>query len=720
MYKRYEGSFVAFNDSKWTVRIFQENTSAYTVEDISECFSYDNPLEIEWKAASKSEVICGSSATLRLLSPSDRKFLDLYSIRPGQIRLDVLKDDVQYWSGCLDPEHSEEPYDRSANYEVTLNFSDFGILKRLKYNLTGLKTLAAVLSDALTRSKVNYTSLNQTLISTALNGTQIQLSTLAVRSDNFYDEEDKPMTLYDVVQGVLRPLALRMIQRAGNIYIFDLNALYNYGTTRQIVWASTGQTLGMDKVYNNITVTFSPYGDADPFPEFKYTGAYSPDLTNYTTDDPTSTLGVECYTFHANYKNISGVYNDNVSFTIFVSGTEAKGIASKGNACKYFHTEPLLGGSEMEGVALFYYVGHVQRSSAVCKGYLSPSTSFEMLTGKKTFLPKLSTNQASKYRLRLNLKALVDARYNPFEDAGDYNEQSNYDSLAAYRIMRVPVLIQLYNEAGTVIAHYTNSDVIGSGSTEVATFANTTGTWEIGAAAVGSAYLTYYEWGETYSGGLRGCRQAVSLNAASLSAPLEAADDGQYMPYPAQGGYIEVKVCAGIEMWGWHSSGWAALSLWINYLRWCVFGGIDMSLVKSSITNDEPDTDDIEYSGEVNADAEEELSIDTVCGTMSSVVPTARGLLFVASTQEPVTTLTRQGRTACPEQLLIGTLLSQHADRMNTLAGVTEIIDGGVQLLTDANLMGKVMLLSGDVQNVRASESEITAIELAQDEYVDE
>ena len=96
MYTRYRGSFLGINGVVWTVAILQE------------------------------DAVCGSVATLTVVSPEDRTYEDLYSVEPGMIRMDVYKDDVLYWSGCLDPEFYEEPYSREKNYDVKFTFSDFG------------------------------------------------------------------------------------------------------------------------------------------------------------------------------------------------------------------------------------------------------------------------------------------------------------------------------------------------------------------------------------------------------------------------------------------------------------------------------------------------------------------------------------------------------------------------------------------------------------------
>ena len=190
-YLRYAGEFLSRAGVTWRVEILQEAAQAFaSVGALT--FEAREPLLIEWRRTDKEAVICGSTATIRIESPTDRAYEDLYTIEVGAIRMDVYRNGFLYWSGALDPEFYEEPYERKANYPVQLTFSDFGILDRLKYNLADMQTVYAVVSDALARSTVNYTSIDQSLITSYLGNTKLTLGGLRVRSDNFYDGNQCP------------------------------------------------------------------------------------------------------------------------------------------------------------------------------------------------------------------------------------------------------------------------------------------------------------------------------------------------------------------------------------------------------------------------------------------------------------------------------------------------------------------------------------------------
>ncbi len=97
------------------------------------------------------------------------------------------------------------------------------------------------------------------------------------------DEDGEASTLYEVLEGILQPLAIRIVQRAGKVYLYDLNGLYNDGTAKAIVWDGSSQEMGTDKVANNVVVSFSPYSSAELFSdELEYKGKYDIEHTNLT------------------------------------------------------------------------------------------------------------------------------------------------------------------------------------------------------------------------------------------------------------------------------------------------------------------------------------------------------------------------------------------------------------------------------------------------------
>ena len=733
MYKRYEGSFLSLTGDTVRCEIWQEADRAFSqVGDLD--FAGSNALTIEWPERAKHEVICGSTATLVLLSPGDRTYYDLFTVRPGTIRLDVYRAGNLYWSGALDPEQAEEPYTDGKNYYVNLLFSDFGILRRLNYNLTGMQDLQAILTDALTRSRVHYGSLSTVNVSTRIGQIQFTPQRIKVLSDNFYDEEGAPMTLYDVLEGVMQPLGLRMIQHGGTISLYDLNGIYENVQTQQIRWASEDQSLSVDRVYNEVKISFSPYAKDSLFPEFEYTGY---DTLNEIQDDTSAIHPASCI-FRTDFSEVED--ESDQSFAITWSGVTAKGLAGKHGSAVYFNMIPILGGKAMSGVALWFYTARMshgaireQLNDARIGAATCPAATETVLRTEATYLPKLSAADAARFYIRLRQGILFDVRYNPFTEASQYNEKWEYKEIQTdtkTRLISVPVKVELKDAAGTVLYHYSNKSYRQSIDAGVA---SPGGVWVSGAAANDACELFYENPYSDGSGGPVSNRQARNVARKALSAALEAADPGEYIPYPPVAGYLVVTVLAGAKFYSFNDihnywyvynygvnnsnfSHYTPLTGRNNDYRWILFEAPDLSVVRSNFTG-EPDNDDLEYGGTINPDAEESLEISEICGTMSPVSPGARGLLFTQD-EEVLTELTRAGRTASPEQLLIGTMLSHHADRKDVLSGTAYLWGRSFTLLTDAALPGKLLLPVSLVEHLKEDEMEIRAVETVADEYI--
>ena len=745
---RYMGEFLSRNSVVWRVEILQDGYSG-NVGQLT--FEADEALVINWKRTDKENVICGSEATIKIESPGDRTYEDLYTIKVGRIRMDVYRNNALYWSGTLDPEFYEEPYEKARYYVVELTFSDFGILDRLKYNLLGMQTVEAIITDALTRSNINYGSLDaETYCTTYFAGTDTKATpaALAVRSENFYDEDSKPSTLKEVLEGVLQPLALRMIQRNGKIFVYDMNGLYNLAPSRAIIWDGDSQTMGVDKVANNVTINFSPYSSAEVLSgELEFGGEYSVEMVNLVADP-----GASYYSYYPDYNPdwVNGTWgNDAVNFTIFIS-SQGSGLAYLNPLARYCHILPLVGGpSECDGIAWSFYSGghgsideYHHWPKQILNGVTQESRTI-IMKSNKVFLPALSEEGKKSYYIRLSLEMLLDARYNPFTDgSNEYNEGDHYEGMkgrTGYAF--VPVAVNIYDSAGNAICHYVNSHI--AKSAKKGRLAYCTGKWEPGAAVFGDAYLEYYDPNDLWeSAGILGWKKnrqcfgrpgkGSAQSEVIIYDTFKQMADGEYIPYPTQGGYLEVTIYAGVQCFDMdevvrgilipQQTPWNSPRYWVddnryNQVRWLLYKAPKVELVKNNLVFDAAELDDVEYSGYINKHAKEEISIDTICGTANKICPTAKGIYCRASDSLQIQQLKRAGVTDHPEKLLIGTLYSQFAERKTTLSGEAVIDAGDICKYTEQNQPGKVFIMSGELQNVIMDTSEVEITEFNGDEY---
>lgn len=770
---RYAGDFLSRKGVHWRCEILQESDEVFAVGELT--FPADEPLLIEYEETSLDKPICPSKATLTIESPGDRTYADLYTIKPGQIRLDVYRyvsgQKNLYWSGCLDPEFYEEPYDRGSCYDVQLTFSDFGILKRIPYDLSGQNSLSWIIASALQRSGIKGTGVGQDYISSTVNGTTYILGQLQVASENFFDEDGVALDYYKVLEGILQPLALRMIQTYGAVQVYDINGLRSKAIAcRKIEWDSVGQQMSTGSVFNNIKITFSPYSSGELLSgKLTYEDVFGPEWTNLTDTGytytkynggtpPAGKTIPECYSFYIDYdeshrQNNQWDYNL-ISFTIFLAPVNTRkctGLAAIGSSNRYFKIFPNLGGQETEGVMAGFSCGHLgwAKQTPTRKGINSlvhnQSMAFRTL---KAYLPKLSSDDAANNYIRIRQEIMVDPRYNPFEDAGDGNEGGNFDTFKSYASHAfVPVAINLYNENGTAIYHYTNKTLTEKGHPDDSV-RNTLGSWSAGAASFGDAWLAYYNaddllrdtglggwspnhhnFGKPWTTGKKEKKRKWHYEDSNGTVrdfyqfdSMKKIPDGQFIPYPPAGGYLEITVYNGVYILDDTERFTTdyANTLYkdkYNKLRWQLYKLPEVSVVKRTLTYDKAEVDDIEYSGVINRNAKEDLEIETICGTTPDVCPTAKGS-YMDSNGLQIKTMTRAGRTDCPEHLLIGTLYSQFSDRRTVLSGEVAMDIGMLCTYYDeAQEEGVIFLKTGEEQNPIEDTTEATFVEIRPDEY---
>ena len=777
MQLRYAGEFYAVDGTVWRCEILQEAATAYaSVGDLD--FPADEPLTIEWDVRSPEKPVCGSMATLTIESPGDRTYADLYTEVPGAIRLDVYRDSSLYWSGCLDTETFHEPYDRYDHDDVRLTFYDFGHLGRIPYNLTGTKTLLQLVQGALSAAAFNYGSINQDYISTKFtDNVAVTLSTLSIPSENFIDEDGVAFDWEKVLGGILQPLGLRIIQRAGIVWVYDLNGLYTLkNDTVEVVWDGVGQSMDAGRVYNNLRVTFSPYSKAELLPEFKYGDVADPNLINKTT----TVMNPQRYSFYKDYSpshQHDGEWDyDLIGFTIFLSNDSDKcrgGIAAKGTNNRYFKIVPVTGGTECEGVAVGFRANqHSDMTSSTPIKGIDPGSHPESLAMRceRIRIPVVSSDDQAQNFIRIRMDMLADPRYNPFEDApdgGDGNENHNYaDFLSWAQQAFIPVAIVLYDESGTALYHYSNGilTVNGRPARSVAACASwqvsesTRDGWLPGEASFGDAWLSYYDpdmdivegngclgwktnrqsFGKPYTKGRTASKRTKHYLQNTSSIPVEKdwwffdsfkeAPDGQYIPYPPVGGFLEIRVYNGVYLFDDTDRFNQTPSVSKFYqqglydkLRWLLYKVPEVTVVRRTLTLDEAEVDDVEYSGICNADAKEELALETICGTLATPCVTAKGVYLRVSTGGQLNQLKRAGRTESAEQLLIGTLYSQFATRKTVLTGEVVLDTGGLTLYDEAvQPSGTKFLMTGEIQHLRENMSEATLLEVRPDEYTAE
>lgn len=671
----------------------------------------DSPVVIEWPEVEKLEPVQGSRLELKLLSESDREFVDLYTVKVGSVRCDVYRDGELYWSGTLVTEFYEEPYATKEGYEVSLTFSDFAPLERMKWQARGVMTLKDIIGKCVGASGIKYViPIVQHISTQHSDSTVFRIDRLYLSCENFYDEDGEPMTIKEVLEGVLRPWGMSIVQKSGRVIVYDLHSLSGQ-ETEEVSWDSSDQMMGVDKTYNDVTVTFSPYAETT--------------IIDGSLDDDAVLNTDVMVQYYTNYnRDIEGFRITNGE------GERTDLPLALSNGAEFFRIASDYSGSDEVGVAWQYKGENGAYHDTYMVGSATQGFGKVMMNGKvydgtgtdekvaimrsgKGFLVDVGTIDREKYRLRIDLSLLADVRYNPFEEAkANLNEAGNWDRMQNWcNYAYIPVMLRLYDGAGSVLCHYENNAVMESGS-----YKQDGAGWVAGDGKWGCMWLAYYDWSDRKSksglGGWQQNKQIIGHYSGGLPDSWKKRGDGEYIELPPMGGWLELTIGKGLHQFDNDDRKEHDIQ---SRMRWLLYKNPKIAVVKKNGLALE--LEDLEEVAWIDSAAEDNMTIDTIIGTPGDSgrsVPSARGMIMNSSLKA-YTKFSRGGVTARLERLLIGTVCSQYAGRHIMLTGTAKLVPK-FALMSDASTSGKFLIVQ-ETQDLYEGTSELKMVEVSPDDY---
>ena len=687
LYKRYISRFKDINQVQYDVELWQDADKAFKIEEIK---LLRDAIIIEWSRQEKLKPIRSSAATLQILCQSDRQFVDLYTVAVKTVRLNVYRSGVLYWSGTIDTELYEEPYYTSKGYVVSLTFSDFAVLDRIRWNESGFKTLNQVLDICINSMGIKYSSVVKH-ISTKLNSYDSNdiFESLSLLSDNFYNEDGEADTLRDVLEYLLTPFTAHIQQKNGTIHIYDINQIMTEDPVL-VKWVRRDSLFGVDKVYNNAKITFSAYEQVDIM-------SVEMDEDDYATPEG----GVLVKTDHNDSAEGFRISLDTTKDNVFE--------IQPGTGAEYFCINPIYSGNNDRGVAYCcspHNIQYLNKATSCMSG--TTHVKGELFRVKqKPYLGYVSYRRAD-YKLKLLLNFLFDVRYNPFESSALGNEEGNYKRLTDWcNFAYVPIMLTLRDANGKALYHYCNSNVMKSDRYDLK------GNWIPGEGSWGDCYLCYYDESNRKSatglGGWSTNRQIIGYYRGGLPQGITKRGEGEYIDLPPTAGWLDVRVGVGIYQFDYKREEKDIYSR----TRWVLYKSFNIELV-DKYGNALTLKDQI-HTAWIEKEAEEAYEIETHLGTMHKASPAARGVVFRSNSNEIVKDVYRNGYTAGLEQLAIGTIYSQFGSRKNQFTGTVELLPE-FTICSENNTPGKYMLTS-EMQNLSAATSDINMVEIESDNY---
>lgn len=274
----------------------QNRVEILTLEDVNaeEIKSASDPFIIEYKDNKKLTPIQGSGSYINIVSEEIFQFISLHTDEMQKYLVKFYRSGSLYWMGWLDPETYNERLSEYPPYPVNFSAADFNILERLKFRdnsqnaFIGISTLIEQLKRCFDLLSLPFGKLyigcSTSSPDISLDSNESLLHKLYIQSSNFYDEDDEPMTCREVMESILEPFGLMMLQKDGDVYIYDYNTLeksglmkcydfsnlsyigdktvsFGIGDLSNIGFTSTSGDFGFEDMVNNVEITSSIYAE---------------------------------------------------------------------------------------------------------------------------------------------------------------------------------------------------------------------------------------------------------------------------------------------------------------------------------------------------------------------------------------------------------------------------------------------------------------------------
>ena len=232
MNTKYFFEFRGIRDTLYRVEILtNDSVQAQSVTPSASPFILDYP------AQKKLTPVHGSGASIRMTSQSSFQFRDLHTddMQKYMVAFFHGSDTAPIWYGWLDSEMYSERLSDYPPYDAEFSASDFNILGRLKFRdennaayddiTTLIKQIKRCLDALGLPFRRLYIGCSTTCQNINVPANETLLHNLYIQSSNFYDEENEPMTCREVIESILQPFGLTVVQKNTDIYIVDYNTI---------------------------------------------------------------------------------------------------------------------------------------------------------------------------------------------------------------------------------------------------------------------------------------------------------------------------------------------------------------------------------------------------------------------------------------------------------------------------------------------------------------
>ena len=233
-----------------------------------------------------------STATLHIFGGDYLQ--DLFSTDYRMCRVTLYEGERMIWRGFIKPEIYTQDY-RSVKFNLDLEcYSAMSVLEYVDYEQKnenrGFVTLWDLLQACIEESHGEYQSVYLPHVygadQSAFDSWSNPLSDMSVSEQNFFDEDDNPMTYKEVLEEIMKLLNWTCVDYMGDLYFVDINntdgEYYKYTgagysevqtgfmSVQDIGFSGDGHTLDIAPGYNKVTIRCSNYPVGDALPDLAF------------------------------------------------------------------------------------------------------------------------------------------------------------------------------------------------------------------------------------------------------------------------------------------------------------------------------------------------------------------------------------------------------------------------------------------------------------------
>lgn len=215
----YYSSLKDYDNNEVRIEIYKDMEGTVQAEEL---YLSSNPITIEYPSSDNLfEPIKGSLCTVSILT--DRIFNELYTGQAQNVMIKVYKNNQLVWFGYLTPNVYSSKYN-DVYEELQLEFVD--VISQSEYikfekkqTFSSFYELFNQVLDSVDKNKmIKYIYLQQVYHH---KGTYDLLNSFLCQDSNYFDEEEKSLSLKEVLESLVGYLGMTLIQVGEIIYLLD-------------------------------------------------------------------------------------------------------------------------------------------------------------------------------------------------------------------------------------------------------------------------------------------------------------------------------------------------------------------------------------------------------------------------------------------------------------------------------------------------------------------